>query len=1055
MAILAGLLLAVLPQADGPLTIDGTPAEAVWAQAQVQLLRPNGGEARILVRGRYVCVSATLPEADRVVALNIGRNPEFWAEDLVVWRFGVYTGGRNRTVTLSVNPFGGFRVDGVPVNRAMAAARIGDKAWTVEAALPLEELSSIGFVGVERVRAPRPQSPELRWYWPEPNVPSEYQLPSASSAPAPEFRPGLVGNTDPPLALGSFELRRDEMNPRPSAYPTTVRLAYDGATLSVQARAEGAEQVDEFQVYLSPTGSTFAQFLISSSGQLRDARGSGPSVAEPDHEAWDSGAQVHVTNDGGARVIKLDIPMASAAKALGETAIPDEWRILVRRVRRGEVTTFPAIQTSMPRCPARYRRIALKGGGVPAATPATTTLPHKVWDQPDRLMVEKALRARMTKAAAAERVEWDKVRTLADWEKFRDQRLSALRKSLGAFPARTPLRTQVTARMDFGEGYVVENLVFESRPDLLVTANLYLPARIVGRIPALMLVQNHQGAKNQIDLQDMGMSWARAGVAVLVMDQLGAGERIQSQPWPRESSYYSRYTLANQLYLAGESLMQWMVWDLMRGVDVLLEKPYIDAKRIAMIGSVAGGGDPAAVTAALDNRIAAVAPFNFGEAGPEEHYLGMPRGYDDETAFPGWGSWESTRNLRRSVADQFFPWFICASVAPRSFLYSFELAWPNGVEKQPPWRRYQKVFSLYGKPDRLDHVDGFGPFPGPGESNIGAYQRKRMHPIWARWLGFPIPAQEWRNPRSVKELAALTPAVAAERSPKPASELIVRPKPKLENLRETLGDIEPSASAAATTIWSRDSAEGIAIETEPGLKIPLVLLKPKSATAVVLALAQGGKERFALDRRAQIEQLLNAGAAVCLVDVRGTGETARDPVVRTPGSMSLAATELMLGNTMVGAQLKDARTVARYLVQRPEFGGRVLLWGDSFAAVNPARLAVDESPNMPAGPDIQQQAEPLGALLALLTAYYEDKVQAVAARGGLVSFASVLEDRFAYSPQDVVVPGILAAADVPDIAKAIAPRPVLLTAQVDGRNRLVSADAGHIEWLVQQVRKPR
>src|SRR2546427_12989560 len=121
------------------------------------------------------------------------------------------------------------------------------------------------------------------------------------------------------------------------------------------------------------------------------------------------------------------------------------------------------------------------------------------------------------------------------------------------------------------------------------------------------------------------MTWARAGTAVLVMDQLCAGERSQSQPWPRES-YYGRYALGNQLLLAGESLMKWMVWDLMGSVDLLLERQDIDPRRVVMLCAVAGGGDPAAVTAAPDPPIAAGVPFNFGEARPRGPYPGGPRG---------------------------------------------------------------------------------------------------------------------------------------------------------------------------------------------------------------------------------------------------------------------------------------------------------------------------------------------------------------------------------------------------------------------------------------------
>ena len=60
-------------------------------------------------------------------------------------------------------------------------------------------------------------------------------------------------------------------------------------------------------------------------------------------------------------------------------------------------------------------------------------------------------------------------------------------------------------------------------------------------------------------------------------------------------------------------------------------------------------------------------------------------------------------------------------------------------------------------------------------------------------------------------------------------------------------------------------------------------------------------------------------------------------------------------------------------------------------------------------------------------------------RGGLVSYRSVLQDRFCYVPLDAAVPGILERADLPDVVAALAPRAVLLEGLVDGRNRTVAA----------------
>ena len=134
-------------------------------------------------------------------------------------------------------------------------------------------------------------------------------------------------------------------------------------------------------------------------------------------------------------------------------------------------------------------------------------------------------------------------------------------------------------------------------------------------MPGIVIIHSHHRPRTQAELQDMGILWARAGCAVLIMDQIGHGERLQNYPWNREA-YHSRYVMGMQFYVAGESLIQWMVWDVMRGIDLLLERKDVHRDQIILLGAVAAGGDPAAVAAALDPRIAAVAPFNFGEATP-------------------------------------------------------------------------------------------------------------------------------------------------------------------------------------------------------------------------------------------------------------------------------------------------------------------------------------------------------------------------------------------------------------------------------------------------------
>jgi hypothetical protein len=83
---------------------------------------------------------------------------------------------------------------------------------------------------------------------------------------------------------------------------------------------------------------------------------------------------------------------------------------------------------------------------------------------------------------------------------------------------------------------------------------------------------------------------------------------------------------------------------------------------------------------------------------------------------------------------------------------------------------------------------------------------------------------------------------------------------------------------------------------------------------------------------------------------------------------------------------------------------------------------------------MEYQAEPAGALLAMLAGLYDDRIHAVAASGGLAEFMSVLRSPFTYVSMDALVPGILKTADIPDIASALAPHSLLITDCVDGRN---------------------
>ncbi len=699
-------------------------------------------------------------------------------------------------------------------------------------------------------------------------------------------------------------------------------------------------------------------------------------------------------------------------------------------------------------------------------------------------MIPKDISLRLKAANLKSTADWKQLQSREAWERYRDEKLQALRNSLHLPPdLKTPPVVQVTASLP-GDGFTIDNIVFESRPGLLVTANLYRPAKAGTKMPGILICHSHHNPKTESELQTMGMTWARAGCVVIVMDQLGHGERRQhpfrtAADYPTSfrvsrQDYFYRYHVALQLALAGETLMGWMAWDLHCSVDVLLAQPGIDPQRIILLGAVAGGGDPAAVAGALDPRIAAVVPFNFGGPQPESRHP-LPDDVEETFGYAGGGSWESTRNLVQSAGEGFLPWVIVGGIAPRHLIYAHEFSWDR--ERDPVWKRLNQIYEWERAPANVAFTLGRGSVRGQAPesthcNNIGATHRKLIHAAWRQWFNIDIADdEEYRHPVSSDKLQALTPDVREQRHPKLAREVALQaalqragqfgmelqaqaPAQRIKLLRDPwsrkLGNVEPARDKCVLMAQPAAKVSGeitvvpATLQTEePGIVVPLLLMLPaKSGPApVVIGISQQGKDRFLKENAEPIAELLARGIAVCLPDVRGTGETAledhgRD---RTSDATAYSATEQMLGGTILGARLRDMRNVVKCLRSDSRFDGKKLaLWGDSFAPANPPELelaipeGIDKSP---------ASIEPLGGLLSVLTALYEDDIKAVAIHHGLSSYASVLAGPRTYLPQEMLIPDAIGQGDISTLLAGIAPTPLRMWQLRNGMNQAVADES--------------
>jgi len=717
---------------------------------------------------------------------------------------------------------------------------------------------------------------------------------------------------------------------------------------------------------------------------------------------------------------------------------------------------------------------------------ALTELSAKLAADPERDALRqtlgRALRDEITAANRRSSGEWAKISTRDEWERFRAEKLKSLRESLGTLPERPASPKLLVTGELAGEGFKIRNLVYQSRPGLVVTANLYVPDPPRPLMPGILLSHSHHNPKHEGELQDMGMTWARAGCYVLVPDHLGHGERRQhpfasAADFPEQfpvsrQDYNFRYDTSLQLYLVGESLMGWMVHDLMTGVDVLLAQPGIDAKRIILLGSVAGGGDPAAVTAALDERIACVVPFNFGGPQPENRY---PLPEDAETSFnyAGGGSWESTRNLARSAAEGFLPWVIVGSVAPRKLIHAHEFSWDR--EHDPVWKRYEKIWGFYGAGDGLAFAQGFGTIqntaaPASHCNNIGPPHRKLIHEALRKWFAIDVkPEDEYKNRKSREELTCLTDAARKEFQPRPLYEILAEMADKqLAAVREArakampeerrklardswtrlLGNTEPPAevkvreNSRLVEKLGPITATRELLETDPGIVTSVLTLarsefdgRKQRSRPVVLGFASDGVAAILQRRQSALIAGLKTELLIVLVDVRGIGTTSPDTDRGQQSSIAAySATALMMGQPLLGRQLRDLRTAWKHIQRREDVDPDALqiAGGAGFAP-----LSADAKFAYPRRIDSPRECEPTGALLALLLGLFEDKAESVASRLGLISYRSILESPFVQVPHEAIVPGVLREGDLPELVNSLAQREIVLEGLVDGRGRLV------------------
>ena len=961
--------------------------------------------------------------------------------------------------------------------------RVGE-GWRKAPAMPIAVGPAQQFAaraGLEAARLDGPPASDAAW----------------AKAPAVQLR------SEDGRAAVDAAFQRTEVRACATGERLVLRIRCEEAwSASIDARGEALWAEDGVEVFLGPERFGYLQLMTNPDGVLKAARGrtGGRRIGVIDPPA---GVCVEAQRAAKAWTVTLSVPFRTV---LDFTAAPAErvpsahpWRIQVVRNRppraalgqAGQVSVLNVTHSGNAHCPARFgvlRVVPAVGERAAAARPRRPELPPPVLDarQRKRLgaasLLGRRLDARTAGLHAADEEQFRKIDGPDAWRR----RAAALRRKLaeamfpatgGKWPARCDLEAEEVYDLP-GEGFRCRGVIFQSQPGLPVPATLYVPSagakRAGTKRPALIMVPAHHTGRNSRDLVVLGANFARAGGVAMAMESIGSGERAVAAPWAHKN--HQRNVLGVQVYLAGDNLAGWTALDISRGVDYLLARGDVDPARIALVGGVAGGGDVTAAAAALDERIAVSIPFNFSTC----------------AAMEAW--YDPLRSYHGAHAGGLSAWAVDALVAPRRLVQAQEFAW--GAGERASYERFAKVYGWLGAAGHLARLHGG---PNTHATHYNWMHRVPLYELLGRWFAMKLPAGRaeeltdvpgagglecFEKPRGRVYLSRLASAGRLREPHERAAELAAarltaarkaclraasRGGGKLadalaERFTRLLGDTSPVLPAAKPAerdlgTWRGARVWGVWLAGEgdqepPGVAAWLLLPTRGVKRPAVLGVCEAGKARFLAERADEAVSLLAAGVAVCLVDVRGCGEASPGASRLPDGPSAYLAYHLWcLGESLPVGQLRDVRTALAWLAARDDVdAGRLGLWGEGFAAPNGRageRMLFDEVGFRQASPAPKRPAEPLGGMLAMLAGLWPVEapggprcVRAVLVRGGLVSFASVLERRCHYVPVDAVVPGLLRAADVPLLAEALCDAGASLHAEDlrDGSNRRVGAE---------------
>ncbi|MFO1066323.1 MAG: acetylxylan esterase [Pirellulales bacterium] len=614
------------------------------------------------------------------------------------------------------------------------------------------------------------------------------------------------------------------------------------------------------------------------------------------------------------------------------------------------------------------------------------------------------LQSRAHAALAQRRAAFEKLKMQDEIKAYATARQEFFRTSLGGFPQRTPLNAQTVGTLT-GDGYRIEKVIFESRPNHHVTGNVYVPNG-GGRFPAVLISSGHSRTAKTADYnQRCAILCAQHGMIALAYDPIGQGERSQvltDEGKPQfDATTLEHFLVGSGSIVVGTNTATYRIWDAMRAIDYLISRADVDAARIGMTGC-SGGGTLTSYTMALDDRIACAAPAcyltTFGHLidtlGPQD----SEQNVFDQIRF---GMDHPDYVIMRAPK----PTLISSTT---SDFFSIEGSWDC-------FRQAKRIYTRLGASDRVDLVEAEG-VHGVQPENLAAIVQWLQR--WLVGIDRPIAVRPFKEfvlrseeelrctdqgqvlklpgERSVFQLNAETAArMADSRNSNSEARSLEQLRPKLLNALKLPGDFKtarPKSNKAGKVQRETYHIDKLVIHGSGPVPLPALTFHPKDPSdAAYLYLHDSGKIGDS-DVGGEIERLVNEGYVVVSVDLRGQGETAFGKPDAKVGDYRSFYLSYLLGESTVSGHAQDildaAAWVAHYQTEMPREVHVIASGGVTVAALHAACL------------------DP-------------ERFTSIRLRGGPKSWQSVAEDPTSAAWLTTTIHGVLAHYDLPELEQAL------------------------------------